>query len=281
MGDLFNRDFSINLGGTLIEPNSADGKIAPILRVSFKVEKSLESDANSAEVTVYNLRENTRGLLSQANIETVLEAGYVGDRHVIFRGKLDYGATVRNGPDWVSTFESTDGGKELRESRINVSFKSVSVQEAMRQAANALGLDLGNLESKIAGGNVRGALQQLANGLVLSGPARGQFDKLTRSFGFRWSIQNEEIVLLKEGDDVLDPNQAIVLNPDTGLVGSPQAGDKGIVSARALLVPQLQPGRKVRIEAALVDGFFRVERSVFTGDTWGPDWFVDIEAAPL
>lgn len=281
MAELSNRDFAINLGGTLIASRTEDGQTKPILRVVFKVEKSLAKDPNTAEVEIYNLKESTRGLLARKGISTTVDAGYAdGDPHTIFRGKLDYGATSREGSDWVSTFESTDGGKEVRESRINISYKQIGFGAAIREVASAMGLGLGNVEEKIAGGNIRGALESFSKGLVLSGQTAPQFDKLVKSFGFEWSIQDEQIILI-EPAAYLDPTRAILLNPDTGLIGSPQAGDKGSVEARSLMIPSLQPGRKVRIESSLVNGFFRVERSVFVGDTWGQDWYTDIEAKPL
>lgn len=280
MGEFSNRDFALNLGGTLIASRTRDGEIKPVLRVVFKIEKSLDRDPNTAEIAVYNLKESTRSLLSQKEISTTIEAGYAGRAHVIFRGKLDYGKTNRNGTDWISDFESTDGGKETRKQRINVSFRSIGFAGAIREAANAMGLGLGNLEEKIAQGNIRGALTDFAGGLVMSGQAAPQFDKLVKSFGFEWSIQDEQIVLLEPGG-VLDPSKVIALNKGSGLIGSPQAGDDGTVEARSLMIPSLQPGRKVQITSELVNGFFRVERSVFLGDTWGQDWYSDIEVKPL
>lgn len=280
MSELSNRDFALNLGGTLISSRTVDGQIKPVLRVVFKIEKSLAKDPNTAEIAIYNLREATRGLLSQKGILTTLEAGYAGRPHTLFRGKLDYGATAKNGSDWISDFESTDGGKENRRQRINVSFKTIGFKDAIRAAADAMGLGLGNIEEKIAQGNIRGALTEFAGGLVMSGQAAPQFDKLVKSFGFEWFIQDEQIFIL-EPTGVLEPTKVIELNQGSGLIGSPQAGDDGTVEARSFMIPSLQPGRKVRIKSQLVDGFFRVERSVFLGDTWGQDWYSDIEAKPL
>jgi hypothetical protein len=280
MGELSNRDFALNLGGTLIASRTEDGKIKPTLRVVFKIEADLSKEANSAEVSIYNLRESTRGLLSRKGIRTTLEAGYAGRPHLIFAGKLDYGATDRRGNDWISEFESTDGAAEVRKSRINVSYKTVRIREAVKAAADAMGLGIGNVEEKIAQGNLRGALTEFAGGLVMSGQAAPQLDKLVKSFGFEWSIQNEEIILLEPGG-VVDPQNVIVLQQSSGLIGSPQAGDDGTVEARSLMIPSLRPGRKVQIKSRLVDGLFRVERSVFLGDTWGQDWYTDIEAKPL
>ena len=280
MGDLTGRSFSINLGGTLIESKPVAGQIKPTLRVVFQIEKNLARDANTAEVAIYNLKESTRGLLARKGIETILEAGYAGNSHTLFRGRLDHGATGKDGPNWLSELESTDGGKETRDARINVSFKSIGVDGAIRAAADAMGLGLGNVEEKLKSGNLIGSISKFANGLVMSGQAAPQLDKLIRSFGFEWSIQDGQIIML-EPAGVLDPERAIVLSAETGLVGSPQAGDDGTVEARSLMIPQLQPGRKVEIKSELVGGFFKVTRSVFLGDTWGQDWYTEIEAQPL
>ena len=280
MTELADRDFVLNLGGTLIRSRTEAGERRPILRVVFKIDRHLSKEPNTAEVDIYNLKESTRGLLSEKGIQTTIEAGYIEDSHVIFSGKLDYGTTERSGADWVSSLESTDGGKETRKNRISVSYKSIGFGDAIKAAAQAMGLGLGNIEEKIRTGNIRGALSSFSNGLVMNGQAAPQFDKLVKSFGYEWSIQDEQLIILEPGG-TLDPNRAIVLKQSTGLVGSPQAGEDGLVEARSLLIPRLLPGRKAKIQSRLVDGFFRVERSVFLGDTWGTDWYTEIEAKPL
>lgn len=281
MAELFNRDFLLNLGGTQIASRNKDGEEVPLLRVAFEVERDLTKDANTASASIYNLKEETRSKVAEKGIETVLEAGYVGFRHVIFRGKLDYGSTQRQGPDWITSFESTDGGDALANARINESFKpGLPLEQAITKAAEALGVGLGNTIDKIRAGNVRGALTEFKNGLVLSGKGSEQVDKLMRMAGYEWSIQDEALQVLEAGE-VLDPNEAILLRTDTGLLDSPQAGDDGIVEARALLIPTLRPGKRVNIQSRFVSGFFRVNRSVFAGDTRGGQWQVGIEAKPL
>ena len=281
MGDLVNRDFTLNLGGTRVAAETVDGARNEILKVEFSVERSLSKSANTADVTVYNLSEQTRQLVSEKAIDTVLDAGYSGNSHTIFRGKLDAGKSWKNGADWVTNFQSTDGGKQLREKRINVSYSGkLSLEQVFDAVADSLGVGLGNAKQKIREGNIRGAFKDFQNGIALNGYSRDQLDKLTKAFGYTWSIQDGQLELLGP-TDAIDRNDAIVLNSNTGLLGSPQSGEKGIIEARSLLIPQLIPGRVVSLDSKLLNGFYRVDRVVFTGDTRGQAWYADTELKPL
>ena len=281
MGEFFNRSFSLNLGGKLIASESVDGNANHPLRVVFSIERDLTREPNAAEVTIYNLSETSRAKVADRAIQATLEAGHSGRSSTIFAGRLEYGSTSRDGPDWVTTFEATDGAKELRESRINLSFQpGIGVADVIKRAAEAMGVNVGNVADKVSSGNIRGAIQEFGNGIVLSGNATDQFDKVAKSLGYEWSVQDGEIQLLEQGG-VTDENQAVKLTSSTGLIGSPQSGDDGVVEVRALLVPGLTPGRRVQVQSREVDGFFRVERTVYTGDTRGQDWYADLEVKPL
>lgn len=281
MAELFNRDFAINIGGVSIESGNVDGRAVPILRVEFAVEHTLKKEPNTASVTITNLREDTRALLSRRGIATVVEAGYVGRRSVIFEGTLDFGATERDGTDWISTFESTDGGAAMRAARINETFKAgIDVRDVIAKAADQLGVALGNVLEATANGNVKGAIDAFKNGITMSGPAVPQFDRIMRSMGYDWSVQNGALQILEPGD-VLDDGELILLKRGTGLVGSPQPGDDGAIVVRTLMLPSLIPGRRIKVESRLVDGFFRIERSSFSGDTRSTEFNVELECRPL
>jgi len=277
--ELFQRAFELNLGGVKIAAATTAGQSTDMLKCVFSVEASLSKSPNTAEITVYNLAEATRARLSEDDLEVELEAGYIGLSNLIFKGKLEAGVSVKDGPDWVTTFQTTDGGKEGRKARINYSVKKTSVTDAFKRAAGALGVGLGNSLSKINEGNIRGALSGFSNGLVMSGPARKEIDRLTKTLGYSWSIQNGQLQLLGPGD-AIDPGDAIVLDSDRGLIGSPQAGDKGIIEARALLNPHLTPGRVVALSSLQTSGFFRIEKTTYSGDTRGQDWYADLELKP-
>lgn len=283
MAELFNREISVNLGGNLISTRNEDGKSVPILRVVFDVELTLEEEANSCDLQIYNLKESTRQLVSTKGLQTTVEAGYYGRESIIFAGELDYGSTTRSGPDWITEFQSTDKGKDLRESRINESMKAgATIDQVVRRSIEKLGVGAGNALEQIKKGNIRGALNAFAGGIVLSGPTKGQMTKLLDAAGFKWSIQQGDLQLLGPTDFIEPPGfRTPVLKSSTGLVGSPQPGEDGQITVKTLLLPELLPGRRVNVQSSIVDGFFRIERTRFMGDTWGGDWYAEIEGKPI
>jgi hypothetical protein len=100
--------------------------------------------------------------------------------------------------------------------------------------------------------------------------------------GYSWSIQDGKFQLLGPEETLGD--QAFLLTTATGLVGIPEAGEDGLVKARSLLQPEILPGKLVELQAESLDavnGAYRVEKATFIGDTWGNDWYVDIEGKPI
>ncbi len=287
---LIDREIILNLGGLRIASrDEATGERKPLLRVQFRVERNLQKEPNSAEVSIFNLAKSSRAAVQEKGIATEIEAGYFGSTSLIFKGDLDYGSTSRAPPDWITTLQSTDGGIKYRSSRVNLSFDAgTAVGDVLKLAAETLGLGLGNVRTEVDKGLPRNTAIEYVKGLVLSGQASNQFNKIVRRAGFEWSIQDGQIQLTRPGQ-VLDPNEAIVLSRGTGLLGSPEQGEKGLIRARSLLQPELLPGKRVQIRAGAVDeagtpeidGFFRIEKTVFSGDTWGNDWFSEIEARPI
>ncbi len=279
---LFGRELVLRLGERRIASRSVDGVVKPILRVVFKIARGSARDGNSADVTVYNLNPKSRAALQgETGIPTEIEAGYTDRRGLIFKGDLDYGSSRHNGTDWVTTLQATDGGTALATSRINVSFDAgAAVTDVIRTAANSLGVGLGNLDKELGAGIPRSTAAQYIKGVVLSGLASDELDKVLKRAGFNWSIQNNQLQLTRQGG-VINPGEAIVLNNQTGLIGRPERGEGGIVKTGALLNSELVPGKRIKIQGGDVDGFYRIDQTEFAGDTWGPPWTATIEARPL
>ncbi len=279
--DLFARDATLIADTLRIacrDPLSRETR--PALRFVFRIEKTLGKHPNKCEVSIYNLSREHRAALHKRDIPVSLEAGYVGSASQIFLGKLHYGQSVMNGVDWITTLQIGDGADKFKSSRVNVGIAGPApVGNVLRAAASAMGLGAGNTEEKASGGGVLRTITEFTKGIVLSGKAEVQLDKVTKAMGLDWSIQDEQLVFL--GPTETRAGKIVHLQPGTGLVGSPEQGDKGYVKARSLLQPSLLPGYGVQITSREVQGTFRIEKAVFTGDTFGTDWWVDIEAKPI
>jgi len=186
------------------------------------------------------------------------------------------------GREWVSKVQAKDGGKSFRTARVNCSTKGpAKIAEVVRAAGEAMGVDLGNLLEKISGGSLRKPLTEWVNGMVLSGRAEQQFDKLMRSLGFTWSIQGGALQISGPTDVI--GTKPVLLTSSSGMIGAPEPGEKGIVKVKSLLQPNLTPGRAVEIRTKndKINGVYRIQKATFTGDTWGGDWGVDIEGKPI
>lgn len=288
MAELFDRDLVLTVGTTEIrmrDPNTSEPR--PTLRVQFEITKTLRKAPNEAKLAIYNLSLEKRQALQDRDVPCRLVCGYlqadevVRGTHQIFLGSLDYSRSTLDGTDWITTLQSSDGGREFRTARINTSLRGpVRVADALRQAAESLGLALGNVQQKIAEGGIRAAFDELQSGIVLSGKADQQLDKLVRSLGYEWSSQDGELLLLGP-NETIDGTTARVLGSRTGLIGTPEPGENGRVKARSLILPDLGPGNRVKVESREIDGFYKVDSVTYRGDTWGADWYADLELRPL
>lgn len=273
----------INVGGLRIASRLKDGPIdnlKNILKVTFGVTSTVKKDPNSCEIQIYNLNENSRVSLQKKKQQTTVEAGYVDNRSNIFSGVLEYSTSVYNGVDWITTLQTSDGTDKIKSKRINKSLKGpAKVGDVLQAAADAMGLKPGDLKKAIKRGSVRGNLSEFSNGIVLSGKADRVLDSVAKSMGYFYSIQNGQLTLLAPGD--FKGAKAVVISKETGMVGSPEPGDDGFVNVRTLIQPNLLPAYRVEIRSRPANGFFRIERVDYSGDTWGDDWYADLECSPL
>ena len=246
--------------------------------VSFEVTKSLAPKTpNKAEIKVWGLNEQHRKQLQELEkVYVSLEAGYQSGTSLIFRGDLRDANSAREDTGWVTTITS-DSGRTARKRRIVKSFApGSSVAEVLQTAAKAMGLRLGNTAIKTVNAKIAGtSSDQFFNGYALAGTLVDEMDRLARSTGLEWSVQDDELQFLDAGRPL--EQEGIVLTPLTGLIGSAEPGNKGVLEARALMIPDLQPGRRVLLDSVHTQGIYRIETAKYRGGTADREWYVDLE----
>ena len=62
------------------------------------------------------------------------------------------------------------------------------------------------------------------------------------------------------------------------MIGSPTVDNKGILTVKSLIIPDLKPGAVVVVEGRRIKGNFRATKCVWSGDTAGEDWTITTEA---
>lgn len=280
---LFNRQVSLNV----------DGTDASLLRVVFKVTKTLEKEPNSAEITVYNLAESTRGAMSDKFASVILKAGYgkpgtLGTTATIFTGDARTIDHFRSGPDWTTKIQAGDGERAFQYDAANVSFGRVEHVLAIRALVNQSSLNPGNLEQALASSKFANRDAVFRRGFSARGPLISEVEKLMRSHGFRTSVQQGAFrftPISPDNTDFSDPiNQVPFISEKSGMVGGPQLGtpDKkekkpSVVKVKVLLMPEVYCGGLVRVDAEHVRGTYLVQALTHSGDTMGGDWYTDLE----
>lgn len=267
-GELFGRRARVQVDTLLLDGFAA----------RFEVTKSLAPKTpNSAELRVMNLNDDHRKHLQELErVYVSIEAGYESGTSLVFRGDLRDVVSVQNGSTW-ETIVTSDTGRRARKQRIIKSFApGSSVGDVLGAAAKAMGVRLGNTAKHVVSAKIEGTqASKFFNGYALAGAIDEELDRLARSCGLEWSIQDDELQFMDYGKPL--SQLAVRLTPDTGLVGSPEPGNKGIVEARCLIIPDLYPGRRVEVQSRHVHGMFRVETTKHTGSTFGNEWYVDMQ----
>lgn len=252
------------------------------LRVQFSIEKSLDKEPNTCELTLTNLAEGTRADVCRKPLIVRVEAGHEEDEglRLLFQGDLRYGFSKQENTDWSTVLQLADGSRAYQHARVSRSYRSgTSALTAVRDAARSMGVVLPrNVEADPA------LSRGFAAGVQLHGPAREELTRLLAPFGYSWSIQGGRLVVLK--DDEVDAGRAVVISQETGLLGSPEFGapekdgKPPTLKVRTLLYPQINPGQTLDVRSRGIDGIFRAERVTHVGDSHGDDWFTEIEAKP-
>lgn len=252
------------------------------LDVAFEVERTLRRHPNKAQIRIWNLSASHRAQLEQlGSVRVRLRAGYQDGFAEIFNGDLRRAQSERDGADIVTTISGGDGELATRRGTVNRSFASpVNFDHVLQHLVDAIGVGVGNALSALTGTSLdQAGSESRGAGVVLSGRADDELDGLLTSAGLEWSIQDGALQVLPRGR-ALD-GTAVRLAPDTGLIESPSVSTKGVLTARALLMPDLVPGRKVQIDATTVSGFFRMKKGTYVGDTASDDWSIGLEGEPL
>lgn len=291
----------------LIISNNGTGIDVSELRITFEITKTENETPNSAQIKIYNLAKDTENQIIKEFTRVTLQAGYQENFGIIFDGEIVQSKRGRdNGTDSYVVIDASDGDSSYNYSTINTTLSAGSTQaDHINAVVGAMKIDKGHIAP--SGGT-------LPRGKVMYGSARDVMRQSAQSNGQNWSIQNGKLHILG-AHDIL-PNQAVLLNSQTGLIGGAEQSTKGI-KVTALLNPMLHIGAKVIVNEedvalakkipkqkdasknpdvdntdpeknALIakDGAYKIIGADFIGDTRGNDWYskivcIDIdESAP-
>lgn len=249
------------------------------LDCTFRVKKNLKPEPNTAEVKIYNLSEATRKILSTPKkLVLRLEAGYPGQVAQLFLGEVRSAHSFRDNTEIVTEISTGDSEKEMQTSRIALSVgPKVPASVALTAIARSLGVGLGNVPVAAAKLQATGKAF-FGSGTAIYGHAADMLTDFCRSADLEWSVQDGVLQILDRGKAL--EGLAVYLSADTGLIGSPTIDNKGLVTATALIQPDLRPGHKVAFDSLefKISQGYRIQECEYIGDTAGADWTVRFTA---
>ena len=277
MSLLFNRKTELHVFTT------GEKTIIKGLDMSFNIVATRDSKPNTAKITVFNLAETSRNLFSTSMLGIEFWAGYGENIGMIFRGSWDDETSKirhkKNGTTWVTTIETGDGLKEFQNTFFDKSYsKGIDVKTILTDVANSMGLPV---VLDYDGNDI------LNSGASYSGKANSVLDDLAIEYNLGWSIQHGAVEIVDPDDPPKNDATAVLLTPDTGLVGRPTITDKGM-ECGALMMATIKPTRLVKLDPATIDtdlgskqdaiksgikptasGVYIVDRVQYTGDNMG------------
>ncbi len=255
------------------------------LRCTFEITKSWERKEDYCMVSVYNLNANDENRIIQEGDKVTIEAGYAGE----FYGQIYTGnvfQTLRakeNGTDFVLSIIAYD---TYVYSLYNVTNTTIIAQSSMRQAVNAI-------TSPINQGVITNKTNEITypRGKVLFGVSDVLLKQIERTTDSTYYIENGQANIVSATD--ISNNEIFDLTPESGLVGSPSQSQQGI-TCQCLMNPLIKINSLFHIDNTKVrtarlslgsyqipldaDGIYRVIKIQYTGDTWGSDWYLNIDA---
>lgn len=253
------------------------------LRIKFDIEKTNEGKPNKAKISIYNLNDDSRRMLEDFKSRIILSAGYEQTYGVIFSGNIIKSKIVKKkslvktpvqhkfeAVDIVTEIEAGDGDNKYRNARLHRAFPvGTKLREVINELANAFGLPA-NIDFESIAKDY-----QFKYGFSIDSLCRFALDELCKTHGLEWSIQNEILQIISK--DKTTKSGAIILNPHTGLIGSPTRMTNG-VEFDSLLQPALQPGCLVKIESKFINGSFKVRKVTHSGDSHEGEFLSKCEA---
>lgn len=262
------------------------------LHITFNVKQWDVQTPNSATIRVFNLNPGTAQRVEKEFTRVVLQAGYEGgETGIIFDGTIIQIKRGRlNGTDTYVDILAGDGDAAYSFAVVNATLQAGTKPEdrlkAITESMAKYGVTQGYVPDGLGG-------QELPRGKVMFGMAQQQMRDLTASTLTTWSIQNGEVNVVVQGGYL--PDEAVVLNRDTGMIGLPEQTEDGI-NARCLINPKIKVSGRVQIDNGSIqrasvslqytainyfprvtdDGFYRVVVIDHQGDNRGEAWYSDL-----
>lgn len=264
------------------------------LRIVFSIKKEDKETPNAATIRIYGVNAETVARIRKEFVDVIIQAGYEENYGLIFRGNIkDVSSGREAGTDTFVEIAAGDGDAGYAFGTIN---RSLAAGARQNDIVSAAAIAPPGFVPDLGG-------QRLPRGKVMYGMRRDYLRSAAQSTETTWSVQDGKMQFIPLTG--LLPNQAVVLNSKSGLVGSPEQTVEG-VQGQALLNPLMRIGGRLLIDEKAIqeaaaeqpdaskknsepvklasDGLYRIIKVEHSGDTRGQEWYtkftcIDVDAS--
>lgn len=265
------------------------------LHFSFQTSAQDNETPNLARIRVYNMAPSTQERVRSEFTSVILQAGYrQGAVGTIFKGSIIQARRGHESPaDQYTDIIAADGDIPYQYAKVKAvldgQITNLKQAQTLQDALHAAGAEANASipEAEFATGGI------LPRGKVLYGLVRTHLRNLAQSTSTSWSIQNGRLQMTSIFGVL--PNQAVVLNAKTGLIGFPEQTENGVM-VKCLINPLILPGCLIQLDNGAIneaetgttystvnlfasipaDGFYKVLVVECEGDSRGNSWYQNL-----
>lgn len=262
------------------------------LRCTFSIQKAVSDAPDYSVVTIYNPSEKMKGEGASNGDTVILEAGYKdGNYGMIFMGQVVQTTLFRESQvDTALKLVCQDGDEFLKAAFV---MKTVGRGSTPYDVVNMCidgrdGVQRGVIASSMS-------MARLPRGKVMFGKKSKYLKAAARKNQCQFYIEDGKVnIVAAEG---YGSEKAVVLNPETGLIGMPEQTDDG-VKGQCLINPSIKLNTRIYINSGDVNamqdtidqegkrthhamntnGIYKIVKLAYEGDTHGDQWYCSFEA---
>lgn len=255
---IWQRAYKLTLG------NAKEAKEISKLRVSFKIDKTITSEPNYAEISIYNLNEESKKLLKEKVYDAIqLEAGYEGDLGLIFSGEIISFTTKKDSCDLITILKCSDA-QTLYNSKAYFALNEGANEEDLLRTI----LD----KNKIETGSIKlNSNKVFSKSKIVAGNIKDILDTVAKNNNSYWYFQEGKLNFSPKVD--FKAGMGYELSQESGLIGSPEATEEGL-EVTSLLRHDFSIDASVRIVSIFEEynDDYRIIKLQHEGDIMSEVW---------
>lgn len=269
----------------LIKSENSSGKIvidSETLDCEFNVPFDDNTEANEAEIVVYNLTQNTIKNLKNNQVITIT-AGYGNDTGVIFNGRISKTTTKSVGVDKQTTIYAIDDADRKEKDIVDLTFAAGrNAAYILRNLVNRIGLPVAVFKVRFD--------YTYENEVKVTGGLMSNIEKYAKVCGVSAYILKGKVYVrhISNGSDI-----KFTVSEETGLIGSPEefeeenertAGEETITETikgyklKMLLQHRMTTGAVITLKSVNANGRYVVREGVHSFD--GKNFTTEVTVVP-